>query len=60
MDSDGQELYSETLGRPWARDIVHFVPFDTYKNDPKAIARETLAEVPRQVKKKTLNNEYQD
>ena len=30
------------------RDIVQFVPFRDFKNDPYRLAQETLNEVPRQ------------
>ena len=31
------------------RDIVQFVPYLTFKNDPMKLAKETLDEVPRQL-----------
>lgn len=32
-----------------ARDIVQFVPFNRFNRDPSALAREVLAEIPRQM-----------
>merc|ERR1719450_99416 len=31
-----------------ASDIVQFVPYSEFKNDPRQLAKETLEEVPRQ------------
>ena len=49
LDGDVTPLYSSALGRYVARDIVQFVPFKQFKNDPLLLAREVLAEVPRQL-----------
>ena len=49
LDGDVNPLYSQKLGKYTARDIVQFVPFRDLKNDPVRLAREVLAEVPRQM-----------
>ena len=48
LDSDSELLYSKTLNRRASRDIVQFVPFRTFGNDPVKLATETLKEIPRQ------------
>jgi Copine len=48
LDSDNELLYSAKLGKKAARDIVQFVPFREYENDPIKLATETLREIPRQ------------
>ena len=48
LDGDEEPLVSST-GIKWKRDIVQFVPFSDYKNDPKQLAMEVLAEIPRQI-----------
>lgn len=49
LDADDVPLYSATLKRYMQRDIVQFVPFLEFKNNPYQLARETLAEVPGQL-----------
>ena len=49
LDADENPLYSKTLGKYASRDIVQFVPFRTLMNDPYRLAKEVLAEVPRQL-----------
>ena len=39
------------------RDLVQFVPFNKYRNDPKELAAQVLEEVPRQIMEYyTMNN----
>ena len=40
---DGEEIEAE-------RDIVQFVEFDQFKDNPKLLAQETLEEIPGQVR----------
>ena len=49
MDADEVPLYSKKLGKQMERDIVQFVAFNNYKNDPIELAKQTLEEVPRQL-----------
>jgi len=49
LDADNNPLYSHTLKKYSSRDIVQFVPFRDLKNDPYRLAKEVLAEVPRQM-----------
>jgi hypothetical protein len=43
------------------RDLVQFVPFNKYKNNPNTLAEQVLEEVPRQViEYYTMNNLYPD
>ena len=49
LDADETPLYSHTLNKYMERDIVQFIPFEEYKNDPMELARQTLEEVPRQL-----------
>ena len=47
---DGDEtLLSSSSGKKRIRDIVQFVPFNKYENDPKKLSMEVLAELPRQL-----------
>ena len=47
LDSDGdQRLYSHKLKKYMERDIVQFVPFREFKNNPIMLAKKTLEEVP--------------
>lgn len=48
LDSDNQML-RDHFGNTAARDIVQFVPFNTYKTNPSMLAAEVLKELPRQV-----------
>ena len=48
LDGDNGHLVN-TSGQRAARDIVQFVPFRRFKNDPASLAKQTLAEVPSQV-----------
>ena len=49
LDADEVPLYSKKLGKQMERDIVQFVPFREFRDNPMALARETLDEVPRQL-----------
>ena len=47
---DGDEaLLSSSSGKKRIRDIVQFVPFNKYENDPEKLSMEVLAELPRQI-----------
>lgn len=48
LDADDNPLRSST-GERASRDIVQFVPFRKFKDDPVRLAKETLAEVPHQL-----------
>lgn len=48
LDADEEPLYSKKFKKYMASDIVQFVPFSEFKNDPRLLAKETLEEVPRQ------------
>ena len=49
LDGDGAPLYSNRLRRYRERDIVQFVPFSALKRDPILLAKEVMAEIPRQL-----------
>jgi len=49
LDADVNPLYSKKTKTYAARDIVQFVPFRDLKNDPNALARAVLAEIPKQL-----------
>ena len=49
LDADTNPLYSKKLGKRSTRDIVQFVPFNKYADDPQELAKETLAELPKQL-----------
>lgn len=49
LDADEVPLYSKKHKKYMERDIVQFVPFRDFKENPMALARETLDEVPRQL-----------
>ena len=46
LDGDEEALYSTTYRKYMEADIVQFVPFNEFKNNPHLLAKETLAEVP--------------
>ena len=48
LDGDDERL-RDSRGRPASRDIVQFVPFSKFANNPAALAAEVLEEVPGQV-----------
>lgn len=49
LDADEAPLYSQKIRQYQTRDIVQFVPFLKYVNDPNALAREVLREIPGQI-----------
>ena len=56
LDGDDIPLISSN-GIKRMRDLVQFVPFNRYKNDPKELAAQVLEEVPRQIMEYyTMNN----
>ena len=48
LDGDESLLISSS-GKKRIRDIVQFVPFNKYKNDPEKLYMEVFAELPRQI-----------
>ena len=46
LDGDDEALYSNKFGKYAEADIVQFVPFNQFKNNPHQLAKETLMEVP--------------
>lgn len=48
LDADDEPLYSKRFKKYMDSDIVQFVPFAEFKDDPRQLAKETLEEVPRQ------------
>jgi len=46
LDADDEPLYSKKYKRHMGADIVQFVPFSEFKNDPRMLAKQTLEEVP--------------
>lgn len=49
LDGDEEALYSSSLRKYMAADIVQFVPYNDFKNNPHMLAKETLMEVPSQL-----------
>lgn len=49
LDGDEEALYSTTMRKYMAADIVQFVPYNDFKNNPHMLAKETLKEVPLQL-----------
>ena len=49
LDADEVPLYSHRYQKKMAADIVQFVPFRKFQNNPMMLAKETLEEVPGQV-----------
>ena len=47
LDADDDPLYSKRFKKHMDSDIVQFVPFNQFRKDPRALAKETLEEVPR-------------
>ena len=47
LDADEAPLYNNYTNQYAYRDIVQFVPFRDIKNDPTALAKAVLGEVPR-------------
>ena len=48
LDADENPLFDKR-GRKADRDLVQFVPFSKFKNDPPKLAEQVLEEIPRQV-----------
>ena len=48
LDADENPLFDKN-GRKADRDLVKFVPFNNFKNNPQKLAEEVLEEIPRQV-----------
>ena len=48
LDADENPLY-DRLGRKADRDLVQFVPYNQFKNNPQKLAEQVLEEIPRQV-----------
>lgn len=46
LDADEKPLYSSKYRRQMSADIVQFVPFRDFQNNPMQLAKETLEEVP--------------
>lgn len=49
LDADEEPLFSRRYNKKMDRDIVQFVPFREFRNNPIELARQTLDEVPRQL-----------
>ena len=49
LDADQRPLYSDAYKKYMARDIVQFVPYEDFRNDPYKLAKEVLGELPGQV-----------
>ena len=48
LDADENPLYDKNR-RKADRDLVQFVPFNNFKDNPQKLAEEVLEEIPRQV-----------
>ena len=48
LDADEYPLYDRT-GRKADRDLVQFVPYNQFKDNPQKLAEQVLEEIPRQV-----------
>ncbi len=48
LDGDDEPL-TNTRGEKCFRDIVQFVAFNEFQNDPNQLAKEVLAEIPQQI-----------
>ena len=46
LDADKSPLYNTQTGKYQSRDIVQFVPFNQFQNDPSLLAKEVLKEIP--------------
>lgn len=49
LDADEKPLYSDKFHKFMERDIVQFVPFREFKNNPVELAKQTLEEIPEQL-----------
>jgi hypothetical protein len=50
LDGDEERLFSKKANKHTSRDIVQFVPFSDFKGNRQKLAKETLREIPEQVK----------
>ena len=48
LDGDTEALYSQRYNKYVDNDMVQFVPYRKFSNDPMMLAKETLKEVPEQ------------
>ena len=48
LDGDTEALYSQRYNKYVDNDMVQFVPYRKFSNDPMLLAQETLKEVPEQ------------
>ena len=48
LDADENPLYDKNR-RKADRDLVQFVPFNNFKDNPQKLAEQVLEEIPRQV-----------
>lgn len=46
LDADDEALYSQRYRKYMSADIVQFVPFEQFRNDPHLLAKEVLEELP--------------
>ena len=49
LDADDEALYSNAYRKYSEADIVQFVPYNDFKNNPHLLAKETLNELPGQL-----------
>ncbi len=49
LDADTEPLYSQRYHKNMEADIVQFVPFREFRDDPTELAKKTLEEVPDQL-----------
>ena len=49
LDADEGPLFSRKINKHAARDIVQFVPFLQFRNDPMMLAKAVLEELPGQI-----------
>jgi hypothetical protein len=47
LDADKDPLFSSISRKFQSRDMVQFVPFSRFKNDPSLLAKEVLKEIPQ-------------
>ena len=48
LDADEEPLY-DNQNRKASRDLVQFVPFKKFQDDPEKLREEVLQEIPRQI-----------
>lgn len=49
LDADKDPLYSNKHKKFQSRDIVQFVPFNQFSDNPEALQKEVLKEIPKQM-----------